>query len=124
LSSVRETAYHAAKLEHHATVMEAAPEPGGMAAHFDFGPLQPGEGPPPAGISMTPQHDFASALSYWYLAPPLGDNCHRETIMVATIVAPKGFASPRCRIERELNGISRRDRAPTIPRSAPSIERR
>ena len=39
MSSLRETAYHAAKLEHHVTVIEAAPELGGMAAHFDFGGL-------------------------------------------------------------------------------------
>lgn len=29
-------AYHAAKAGHEVTVLEAAPEPGGMAAHFDF----------------------------------------------------------------------------------------
>nr|WP_253201098.1 NAD(P)/FAD-dependent oxidoreductase [Sphingomonas quercus] len=29
-------AYHAAKAGHHVEVVEAAPEPGGMAAHFDF----------------------------------------------------------------------------------------
>src|SRR5260221_6014122 len=29
-------AYHAAKAGHEVTVFEAAPEPGGMAAHFDF----------------------------------------------------------------------------------------
>ena len=32
-------AYHAAKAGHEVTVFEAAPEPGGMAAHFDFGGL-------------------------------------------------------------------------------------
>ena len=32
-------AYHAAKQGHDVTVLEAAPEPGGMAAHFDFGGL-------------------------------------------------------------------------------------
>ena len=29
-------AYHAAKAGHEVTLFEAAPEPGGMAAHFDF----------------------------------------------------------------------------------------
>src|SRR5262245_11328613 len=33
------TAYHAAKAGHKVTLFEAAPEPGGMAAHFDFGGL-------------------------------------------------------------------------------------
>ena len=33
------SAYHAAKAGHEVTVFEAAPEPGGMAAHFDFGGL-------------------------------------------------------------------------------------
>jgi protoporphyrinogen oxidase len=32
-------AYHAAKAGHAVTVLEAAPEPGGMAAHFDLGGL-------------------------------------------------------------------------------------
>ena len=32
-------AYHAAKAGHEVTLFEAAPEPGGMAAHFDFGGL-------------------------------------------------------------------------------------
>jgi protoporphyrinogen oxidase len=32
-------AYHAAKAGHEVSVFEAAPEPGGMAAHFDFGGL-------------------------------------------------------------------------------------
>ena len=32
-------AYHAAKARHQVSVFEAAPEPGGMAAHFDFGGL-------------------------------------------------------------------------------------
>src|SRR4249920_4224712 len=32
-------AYHAARAGHDVTVFEAAPEPGGMAAHFDFGGL-------------------------------------------------------------------------------------
>ena len=32
-------AYHAAKRGHDVTVLEAAPEPGGMAAHFDLGGL-------------------------------------------------------------------------------------
>ncbi|HYZ63776.1 MAG TPA: FAD-dependent oxidoreductase, partial [Acetobacteraceae bacterium] len=32
-------AYHAAKAGHRVDVLEAAPEPGGMAAHFDFGGL-------------------------------------------------------------------------------------
>lgn len=32
-------AYHAAKAGHDVTVFEAGPEPGGMAAHFDFGGL-------------------------------------------------------------------------------------
>lgn len=32
-------AYHAAKAGHQVTVLEAAPEPGGMAAHFDLGGL-------------------------------------------------------------------------------------
>lgn len=32
-------AYHAAKAGHSVLVLEAAPEPGGMAAHFDFGGL-------------------------------------------------------------------------------------
>jgi protoporphyrinogen oxidase len=32
-------AYHAAKKGHEVTVLEAAPEPGGMAAHFDLGGL-------------------------------------------------------------------------------------
>ena len=32
-------AYHAAKRGHQVTVLEAAPEPGGMAAHFDLGGL-------------------------------------------------------------------------------------
>jgi protoporphyrinogen oxidase len=32
-------AYHAAKAGHAVEVLEAAPEPGGMAAHFDFGGL-------------------------------------------------------------------------------------
>lgn len=32
-------AYHAAKEGHRVTLFEAAPEPGGMAAHFDFGGL-------------------------------------------------------------------------------------
>lgn len=32
-------AYHAAKAGHTVTVFEAGPEPGGMAAHFDFGGL-------------------------------------------------------------------------------------
>lgn len=32
-------AYHAAKAGHQVTLLEAAPEPGGMAAHFDFGGL-------------------------------------------------------------------------------------
>jgi len=32
-------AYHAAKAGHDVTLLEAAPEPGGMAAHFDFGGL-------------------------------------------------------------------------------------
>ena len=32
-------AYHALKRGHEVTVFEAAPEPGGMAAHFDFGGL-------------------------------------------------------------------------------------
>ncbi len=29
--------YHAARAGHDVTVIEAGPEPGGMAAHFDFG---------------------------------------------------------------------------------------
>lgn len=32
-------AYHAVKAGHEITVIEAAPEPGGMAAHFDLGGL-------------------------------------------------------------------------------------
>src|SRR5438045_5006220 len=32
-------AYHALKRGHHVTVLEAAPEPGGMAAHLDLGGL-------------------------------------------------------------------------------------
>ncbi len=32
-------AYHALKRGHEVTVLEAAPEPGGMAAHFDLGGL-------------------------------------------------------------------------------------
>jgi len=32
-------AYHAVKAGHEVTLLEAAPEPGGMAAHFDFGGL-------------------------------------------------------------------------------------
>src|SRR5215467_9102421 len=31
--------YYALKRGHHVTVLEAAPEPGGMAAHFDLGGL-------------------------------------------------------------------------------------
>ena len=32
-------AYHACKAGHAVTLVEAGPEPGGMAAHFDFGGL-------------------------------------------------------------------------------------